>query len=52
MFLFVEKIVRVIKGDHSHSHSHSTTKSKAKLSDDEDDNDVKPISEFNINFIL
>lgn len=38
VFLFVEKIVRVIKG--SHSHSHSLHQPKEKLSDDEgDDND-------------
>lgn len=35
MFLFVEKMVRVIKG--GHSHSHSSSRSKEKLSDDEDD---------------
>lgn len=38
VFLFVEKIVRVIKG--GHSHSHLVHQSKEKLSDDEgDDND-------------
>lgn len=37
MFLFVEKMVRVIKGGHSHSHSHSSKRPKEKLSDDEDD---------------
>lgn len=43
VFLFVEKMVRVIKG--GHSHSHSSVRPKEKLSDDEDeDNDtnVKP----------
>lgn len=35
VFLFVEKIVRVIKG--GHSHSHSSVQIKEKLSDDEDD---------------
>ncbi|XP_050531035.1 protein catecholamines up [Daktulosphaira vitifoliae] len=33
MFLFVEKMVRALKGGHSHSHSHP----KEKLSDDEDE---------------
>lgn len=36
VFLFVEKMVRVIKG--GHSHSHSSVRPKEKLSDDEDDN--------------
>lgn len=35
LFLFVEKSVRVIKGEHSHSHS--SVRPKEKLSDDEDD---------------
>ncbi|VVC34662.1 Zinc/iron permease [Cinara cedri] len=38
MFLFIEKMVRVIRDGHSHSHSAATT-SKEKLSDDEDDAD-------------
>jgi zinc transporter 7 len=36
VFLFIEKLVRVVKGGHSHSHSSAHT--KEKLSDDEDDN--------------
>lgn len=41
VFLFVEKMVRVIKG--GHSHSHSTARPKEKLSDDEDDNTDKSV---------
>lgn len=47
VFLFVEKIVRVIKG--GHSHSHSAVRPKEKLSDDEcDDQDqsVNPACKF------
>lgn len=52
VFLFVEKMVRVIKG--GHSHSHSSVGLKEKLSDDEDediDNSVKLASMFDI-FLL
>ncbi|XP_022169443.1 protein catecholamines up-like [Myzus persicae] len=37
VFLFVEKMVRVIKG--GHSHSHSSVRPKEKLSDDEDEDE-------------
>lgn len=44
VFLFVEKMVRVIKG--GHSHSHSSKRSKEKLSDDEDEDSVQPPGKF------
>lgn len=39
VFLFVEKMVRVVKG--GHSHSHSSVRPKEKLSDDEDEDNDK-----------
>lgn len=36
MFLFIEKMVRVIRNGHGHSHS-GAPRTKEKLSDDEDD---------------
>lgn len=54
VFLFVEKIVRVIKG--GHSHSHSSVQIKEKLSDDEDDDNGEGTSHaskyynFNLSF--
>jgi len=53
VFLFIEKMVRVIKG--GHSHSHSLRRSKEKLSDDEDDdidNNTHPTGEFFISFFV
>lgn len=53
VFLFVEKMVRVIKG--GHSHSHSSVQQKEKLSDDEDDDNETNIShtgKFNIIFFF
>lgn len=44
VFLFVEKMVRVLKG--GHSHSHSSNQPKEKLSDDEDDEAVGHVGEF------
>lgn len=41
VFLFVEKMVRVIKG--GHSHSHSSVRPKEKLSDDEDEDKDKNV---------
>jgi zinc transporter 7 len=41
VFLFVEKMVRVIKG--GHSHSHSSVRPKEKLSDDEDEDNDKNV---------
>lgn len=44
VFLFVEKMVRVVKG--GHSHSHSSNHPKEKLSDDEDDDAIEHASEY------
>lgn len=53
VFLFVEKMVRVIKG--GHSHSHSSVRPKEKLSDDEDedkDKNVKLTGTFDISIFV